>query len=94
MPDPDPFKGDIVLYQNFKHVLKAVNGLCLQTLANSLEVTAALEGLKAVLASTQATFTHKLYILLDNLEVARQLQGSPTCSSQETFQAFKELAES
>ena len=56
------------------------------------EATAATEGLKAALNSTQAPFTRNLYVLLDNQEVARQLQGFPRGSSQNTILAFQEAA--
>ena len=56
------------------------------------EATAALEGLKAAFNSIQANFTQNLYILLDNQEVAQQLQGHPRGSSQHTILAFQETA--
>ena len=56
------------------------------------EATAATEGLKAALNSIQAPFTQNLYILLDNQEVVRQLQGRPRGSSQSTILAFQEAA--
>jgi len=56
------------------------------------EATAAAEGLKAALNSAQAPYTQNLYVLLDNQEVARQLQGCPRGSSQSTILAFQEAA--
>lgn len=56
------------------------------------EATAAYEGLKAALDSAQAPYTQNLYILLDNQEVAWQLEGSPRGSSQQTILAFQECA--
>ena len=56
------------------------------------EATAAYEGLKAALESAQAPYTQNLYILLDNQEAARQLEGSPRGSSQQTILAFQECA--
>lgn len=56
------------------------------------EATAATEGLKAALNSTQAPYTQNVYILLDNQEVARQLVGHPRGSSQNTILAFQETA--
>ncbi|ODM21087.1 hypothetical protein SI65_04140 [Aspergillus cristatus] len=56
------------------------------------EATAAYEGLKAALNSAQAPYTQHLYVLLDNQEVARQLQGCPRGSSQHTILDFQELA--
>ncbi|ODM18340.1 hypothetical protein SI65_06211 [Aspergillus cristatus] len=56
------------------------------------EATAAYEGLKAACDSAQAPYTQNLYVLLDNQEVAQQLQGSPRGSSQRTILAFQELA--
>ena len=55
------------------------------------EATAALEGLRAVSDSVQAHYTQNLYILLDNKEVAQQLQACPRGSSQRTILAFQEL---
>ncbi|EYE91018.1 uncharacterized protein EURHEDRAFT_381503 [Aspergillus ruber CBS 135680] len=56
------------------------------------EATAASAGLKAALNSTQASFTQNLYILLDNQEVVRQLQGCPKGSSQSLILSFQETA--
>lgn len=55
------------------------------------EVSAAYEGLKAALNSAQAPYTQNLYILLDNQEVARQLVGLPSGSSQSIILAFQEI---
>ncbi|ODM15171.1 hypothetical protein SI65_09410 [Aspergillus cristatus] len=56
------------------------------------EATAAYEGLKAAFDSAQAPYTQNIYILLDNQEVAQQLEGSPSSSSQRTILAFQETA--
>lgn len=57
------------------------------------EATAATEGLKAAYSSAQAPYTQNLYVLLDNQEVAQQLQGCPRGSSQSTILAFQEAAD-
>lgn len=54
------------------------------------EATAAYEGLKEAINSVQAPYTQNLYLLLDNQEVAQQLQGFPRGSSQQTIQAVQE----
>jgi len=56
------------------------------------EATAAYEGLKAACDSAQAPYAQNLYVLLDNQEVAQQLQGSPRASSQHTILGFQEIA--
>ena len=56
------------------------------------EATAAYEGLKAACDSAQAPYARNLYVLLDNQEVAQQLQGSPRGSSQHTILGFQEIA--
>ena len=57
------------------------------------EAVAATEGLKDAFKSTQAPYTQNLYILLDNQEAARQLQGYPRGSSQSVIQAFQKAAD-
>lgn len=57
------------------------------------EATAAYEGLKAAINSAQAPYTQNLCLLLDNQEVARQLQGHPRGSSQQTIQAVQEATD-
>lgn len=57
------------------------------------EAVAATEGLKEAVNSTQAPYTQNLYVLLDNQEVAQQLQGCPRGSSQSVIQAFQEAAD-
>lgn len=56
------------------------------------EATAALQGLKAAVSCFQARYTHDIYVCLDNLEVAKQLQGYPTGSSQSTIFDFQAAA--
>lgn len=55
------------------------------------EAVAAAEGIKDAFDSTHAPYTQNLYVLLDNQETARQLQGCPRGSSQSVIQAFQEL---
>src|SRR5699024_447392 len=57
------------------------------------EAVAATEGLKDALNSIQAPYTQNLYVLLDNQEVAQQLQGHPKGSSQSVIQSFQEIAD-
>src|SRR5699024_1164711 len=56
------------------------------------EVTAATEGLKNALFSFHAQYTQNIYVLLDNQEAAKQLQGCPRGSSQRVIQTFQETA--
>ena len=58
------------------------------------EAAAALAGLLAAFSCPQAPYTSNLHILLDNQEVALQLQGSPIGSSQSTLLEFQRLAQS
>ena len=57
------------------------------------EAVAAAEGIKNAFNSTHASYTQNLYVLLDNQETARQLQGCPRGSSQSVIQAFQEAAD-
>lgn len=57
------------------------------------EAVAATEGLKDAFNSFQTPYTRNLYILLDNQEVAQQLQGCPRGSSQSVIQTFQEIAD-
>lgn len=56
------------------------------------EAAGALAGLEAATTSFHAAYSTDLHILLDNQEVAHQLQGSPQGSSQQTFLEFQNLA--
>ncbi|VDB94770.1 Bgt-51891 [Blumeria graminis f. sp. tritici] len=57
------------------------------------EVTAVKEALKASLSLPTARFSENIWILTDNLEVARLLFQSPICSSQVVFQQIQALSQ-
>lgn len=57
------------------------------------EAAGALAGLHATFSCFQAAYSSNLHVLLDNQEVALQLQGSPGGSSQQTLLEFQKLAQ-
>lgn len=58
------------------------------------EAAGALAGLQAAFSCFQAAYSSNIHVLLDNQEVALQLQGVPKGSSQQTILEFQKLAHS
>ncbi|KAI0997798.1 hypothetical protein K3495_g10391 [Podosphaera aphanis] len=56
------------------------------------EAVAALTALEIAVDLPSARFASNLWVLLDNLDVARQLLSTPTCSSQEIISRFASKA--
>src|SRR6202012_2503185 len=81
-----------VAYQAGLQVLKQAIPLGYNAEVFDAEAIGALAGLKAALQLETAKYAENLWVFLDNLEVATQLLGHTSSSSQAVFNEFYKLA--
>ncbi|CAD6500467.1 BgTH12-07643, partial [Blumeria graminis f. sp. triticale] len=85
--------GGIIVFQAGQMVYRESLSLDSTLSPFDTEVNAVKEALKAALSLPTAHFSENIWILTDNLEVARLLFRSPICSSQVVFQQIQALSQ-
>lgn len=84
--------GGVVIYQAGKMLVRKCIPLSPTLSIFDAEVTTAVAAITEALEVSTTRFSSDLWILLDNKEVARQLLQIPSCSSQNEFIKFSNLA--
>ena len=83
----------IIIYQAGRVLLRKSIPLNPELTAFDAEVMAATSAIKLAIPLSTARFSNNLWILLDNLDVARRLLTTPVCSSQGAFIQFAKIAQ-